>query len=643
MNPQFCKSVSDRNGVRNEYLKNLQLETSNNLMNYNANQIFKQTGVLPPSITAMLDTRSITEKYADIQKAKVAVLSGLREITDGANANQILEGIAGGDIIDLANNLPQIISDLKPKWSLGIPAPAFLAYWDRYKQAIASNLGVNGNPIIQSNQLLTDINGTLQVIQATLATKAQYDILINSLRDFDTAQADAVSRLAQRASEAGDILRQEVERARSISDPIEQEEFITSLGEIAEVLPSSTQVQQQIDQIQIVQSTATVPDQVLDETISMLSGLADAEEEERSIGSSTLKSVMTEGTPRPPTSALRPPSVVSSSSSSANVSPRETTYNVPSVSSSLTGTPANSPRQPQSVAESGRTTTSALTEPPTIELPSYAKAQQPTYADFEKATLAQKKILINTFLDNGLIKKVDIDWAGGTKTVASLTNPRLKETNIPKLVEEVYKKAELPALEPDIGKMSSGTGLRKRGRPRLIHGTGVNYNPRIPKVDTSHKVEKVPSYIEFGKHLLNQHNLSKGILHIRRRSGNILKDLPKQAIGGKLKKVLITLTGSGSPSFEDINELNTHEKEVLNKVVKHCSIDQRLFVPTPDKTKEEQDLNRLKILSGEITAGNNNPQIVKELKTLLLRLKNSGRIPKREAHEIMEDLLTLGY
>jgi hypothetical protein len=616
MNPQFCKSVSDRNGVRNEYLKNLQLETSNNLMNYNANQVFKQTGVLPPSITAMLDTRSITEKYADIQKAKVAVLSGLREITDGANANQILEGIAGGDIIDLANNLPQIISDLKPKWSLGIPAPAFLAYWDRYKQAIASNLGVNGNPIIQSNQLLTDINGTLQVIQATLATKAQYDILINRLRDFDTAQADAVSRLAERASEAGEILRQETERARSISDPIEQQEFIASLGEIAEVLPSSQQVQQQIDQIQIIQSTATVPDQILDETISMLSGLADAEEEERSLGSSTsipssaLRSIMTEG------------------------SPRETTYNVPSASSSLTATPANSPRGPTSLI-SGRTTTSALTEPPKT----YPMDFYPNYQKFETASLTVQKDILDYFIKKGSIDPKEIQW-GDARNKSGLQRGNFNSTNIPQLVKKAYE--EPSALEPDISKMG-GTGLRKRGRPRLIHGTGVKYNPRIPKVDTSHKVEKVPSYIEFGKHLLNQHNLSKGILHIRRRSGNILKDVPKQAIGGQLKKVLITLTGSGSPSFEDINELNTHEKEVLNKVVKHCSIDQRLFVPTPDKTKEEQDLNRLKILSGEITAGNNNPQIVKELKTLLLRLKNSGRIPKREAHEIMEDLLSLGY
>jgi hypothetical protein len=629
MNPQFCKSVADRNGVRNEYIKNLQLETSNNLKNYNANQIFKQTGVLPPSITSMLDTRSITEKYADIQKAKIGVLSGLKEITDGANANQILDAIQGNDIIDLANNLPQIITDLKPKWSLGITAPAFLAYWDRYKSAIASNLGVSGIPILQSNQLLTDIQGTLQVIQATLATKAQYDILINSLREIDTAQAIATVRLAQRASEAGELLRQETEQAGSIADPIEQQEFIASLGEIAEVLPSSTEIQQQIDHLQIIQSTGTNPQQALEQALDMFSGL---EEEEQSYSSSMVRSIASE----PSSRALRPPSIVSSSSSSAvsERSPRETTYNVPSASSSLTNTPANSPRVPQSIT-SGMTTTSALTEPPQV----YPMSFYPNYEKFETASLTVQKDILDYFIKRGSINPSEIQW-GKARNRSGLQRGNFNSTNIPQLVKKAYE--EPLALEPEVGKMG-GTGLRKRGRP-IIHGTGVKViYSRVPKVDNSKKVEKVPSYIEFGKHLLNQHNLARGILHIRRRSGNILKDLPKQAIGGQLKKVLITLTGTGTPSFEDINELNTHEKEILNKVVKHCSIDQRLFVPTPDKTKEEQDINRLKILSGEITAGNNNPQIVKELKTLLLRLKNSGRIPKREAHEIMEDLLTLGY
>jgi len=63
MNPNFTRSVADRNAVRNEYIKNLQLETANNLTNYNANQLFKESGALPPSITSMIDTRSITEKY----------------------------------------------------------------------------------------------------------------------------------------------------------------------------------------------------------------------------------------------------------------------------------------------------------------------------------------------------------------------------------------------------------------------------------------------------------------------------------------------------------------------------------------------------------------------------------------------------
>ena len=81
----------------------------------------------------------------------------------------------------------------------------------------------------------------------------------------------------------------------------------------------------------------------------------------------------------------------------------------------------------------------------------------------------------------------------------------------------------------------------------------------------------------------------------------------------------------------------------MNKVVKHTKINDRLLVPTPDRSKEEQDYVRFQILVGELKSGNNNPTLIRELKTILLRLKNNGRIPKREAHEILEDVLSLGF
>lgn len=671
MNPKFVKSVADRNGIRNEYLKNLQLETSNNLTNYNANQIFKQTGQLPPSITALLDTRSITEKYADKQKARIAVLSGLREITDGANANAIIDQIQGNDIIDLLNSLPQIIAEIKPKWSLGITAPAFMSYWNNYKKAQTLNAGVSTLAVLQSNQLLTSIEGLLQNIQATIPTKRDYQLMKSVFALLpQTEQIRITNQLIQDAEDdAETIYSLATEISTFTTDPVLKEQMIQQIQTAMENMPPKSVIQDLTQQANIAVSLGNSPQEanyLAQQANSQLSmtdpnSLESLEEELDRITS----------TPTTPSiSPLTQTTMGERQSKETGTNPR------PQLQLNI--------RPPRDMEEFERL---PLLDKRSFVL--YIKRNDPEFSkQLDLTNMGQPKVesiifeptknkdslnyvdrtnvmglLENFFNSKGevVVKKPENTYEGILRRYyATHPNQKLGIKSVLGGAEESKSTGTEP-LEPTTeqikkgGKETTGSGIKKKHR---IQGKGVNANRthaetttltsggnyrRIPKVDTSHKVEKVPSYIEFGKHLLHQHNLRGGILQIRRHSGNIINELPRQAIGGKLKNVLIKLTGTGSPSFEDINELTTHEKEILNKVVKHCKIDQRLLVPTPDKTKEEQDMNRLQILSGEITAGNNAPQLVKELKTLLLRLKNSGRIPKREAHEIMEDLLTLGY
>lgn len=588
MNPQFAKSKADKNAIRNEYIKNLQLETSNNLMNYNANKIFKESGALPPSITAQLDTRSITEKYADTQKARVAVISGLREITDGANANEILDQIHGNEIITLLNNLPQIITDIKPKWSLGITAPAFMNYWNNYKQALTLNSGMTSLPIIQSNQLLTSIEGILQNIQATLPSGEDYEKLkqIINLLPKTTKRGLAIKIIDDARKQADEIVAQANALAQQKigeNDPILQQKRIALLNELTERLPNINAVSQLTQDAQIasrLDRNVEGANEVFDSVINILQPEdISLEEMERQI------------------------EILSAS-------------NTPS-------RPQESEEEEEDEDEEGMTTAPAQSPSPF----------RPTNFDeaYRAGWVAVLLPEIKEMKKQKLITKEDVEDIGG---YTNLKKENIKQTKLPPKIDQYLK-----------NKYGLG-GLAGKGLKRQMKGCGIAPKGTIStyaKVDTSKKVEKVPSYIQFGKHLLHQHNLHGGILKIKRLSGTQITELPTQAIGGKLKKVLITLTGTGNPSFEDINELNEHEKNLLNKIVKNCKIDQRLLVPTPDKTKEEQLYNRLQILSGEIGAGNDNPQIVRELKTLLLKLKNSGRVPARHAHAILEELLSLGF
>jgi len=51
----------------------------------------------------------------------------------------------------------------------------------------------------------------------------------------------------------------------------------------------------------------------------------------------------------------------------------------------------------------------------------------------------------------------------------------------------------------------------------------------------------------------------------------------------------------------------------------------------------------LEFMKGEIIAGNDNPDIIKLIKLLLVKLMNIKRIPRRQGQEILTDLITLGY
>jgi len=182
-----------------------------------------------------------------------------------------------------------------------------------------------------------------------------------------------------------------------------------------------------------------------------------------------------------------------------------------------------------------------------------------------------------------------------------------------------------------------GFGLRKRpGRPK---GSGI---PLHLKIDPNNKVEPMPQYTQFGKFLINNHRLSEDIMSLRSGKGHVIKDMPPFKLTPPFKKVIKKITGGSIPTEEDINNLTDDEIKFLNKLSKRANVYDALNIPTPSKSKEEQDMHDFEVMKGEIMSGNDNSGLIKKFKILLMRFHKQGRIPKNEYHEIMEDLMTLG-
>ncbi len=123
---------------RRQYLATLAVETANNQKNAGANQLFKQTG--QPS--QPLDTRSITDKLADVEGLKVALRSELMKLTDGAEASSILGQLTPDDVRFAYEQFTGIEKGLSGRFKTGVPAEVFLNFLERYKDNFAQTGGV---------------------------------------------------------------------------------------------------------------------------------------------------------------------------------------------------------------------------------------------------------------------------------------------------------------------------------------------------------------------------------------------------------------------------------------------------------------------------------------------------------------------
>jgi hypothetical protein len=95
------------------------------------------------------------------------------------------------------------------------------------------------------------------------------------------------------------------------------------------------------------------------------------------------------------------------------------------------------------------------------------------------------------------------------------------------------------------------------------------------------------------------------------------------------------------PTYNEMKSLTEEDQNTLYKVFKLSQVDKADFLPSPDKSKEEEDLNRFQILKGEIQSGNNNKDLIKEFKVMLLKFISKGKIPRSQGMDIICDLIAL--
>jgi len=666
------KSPTDAAKYRQIYMATLGLQAANDEKNLVANQLFKKTGEVPVQPP---DTRTTAQKYQDIISMKNSALEALAKIMDGDQVRRAINQMTRGEVAFYLNYSPAINNDILSKMKLGITADTFIPYLRRYMRKEIDTQGVNyGLQQGTGEQLLM----SLQQIANDMPSRVDLGLVARAVghgvggggghahRLEGRELLDAIHELDKSLPTAYEV--QQLYGTAEGAD--ERDAMLRDLDAYFAELPSKISIQRGLDDLATAEQHGD--ERAIGEALDHLRGLLTVREETLE-GFQRLRLHLSHINANNRERVLSPEEVEGGEYAMAEI-PRDDDNDFGSTpvatSSGMVGSLINplagilssgsaflgigggggasvSSTQPQgglaltnpveihptSTSSTYATTAEAVSPNPTPTpsgseqiLGHLKELTRLSKTELNKMRVEQVRLYIKHLVD--LEDKLHFD--AGINTQLETDKPRTKPDLIAFLTLPMIQKAidDLLAHRKQI----HGQGL-KRGRKPRISGSGVK----------PAKVAPIERYGRIGDHIIKLQPLEKNILTINTPNGWAVKGLPSKTISSNLVNVFKEIVGEGVPKYSSIEDLTEGEKDFLNKIARITKIEDRVKVKTPTKTDLDKLVNRFEILKGEICAGNNSNELVKEFKKIIMTLSNEGMLPKGQAREILMDLVSLGF
>lgn len=255
--------------------------------------------------------------------------------------------------------------------------------------------------------------------------------------------------------------------------------------------------------------------------------------------------------------------------------------------------------------------------------------------------------------DEKLLKKVAKALQEDSSSDSSSDEEEMREVNrhikatdkIDKMIEKKVGKGEfLPKAQRDAIYSGLNTGLKKIG---LGGSTDVPFKAtRIPtsKVGKGVKLEKEenPTYRQFGKYVIHiPHLLHNNTANFKYPSLGSIPTIKPLTISTDYKDLLLDVLQSGKLNKKELERLPQNEIKHFERVAVGAGLVEQLGMKIGNTDEDKADAKRFEILRGEYLAGNNNEKMIKELRQLITKFINSGRLHKTEGFNLLLELSTL--
>ena len=241
--------------------------------------------------------------------------------------------------------------------------------------------------------------------------------------------------------------------------------------------------------------------------------------------------------------------------------------------------------------------------------------------DDEGGGAASKKQNKNTKGDKRKSGKADPEYELGSK--------KIKPTEVKRKRNARYVYPQKEQRTDDDARGSGLTVLVKQKtvkiRGRTVVGRGI-------------EPVKEEKYQQFGRYLLHVPSLKKGILNLKYPSLASIPSLPQRILSQDLSDFIQEVISNGEMNQKLFDKLSETDRNLFAKVAQQSLISDKLGLKNSVGEDDRELLKRFELVRGEVIAGNNSTEILKELKGLTLQLLADGRISKSIGHTLLYEL-----
>ena len=174
----------------------------------------------------------------------------------------------------------------------------------------------------------------------------------------------------------------------------------------------------------------------------------------------------------------------------------------------------------------------------------------------------------------------------------------------------------------------------------IIKGKGFRHT-RI-KVGGGLQVEERPTYAHFGRFIIHvPHLVDKSVFNVKYPSRGSIPAIKPLTISEDYRDFILDILDNGKMNERLLNKLPDSEIRHFEKVVTGAGLLETLKLKKGRTDEDKKDLDRYNLLRGEVDAGNNSEKVIKELRALVVKFINDGRVHKNEGYNLLIELSVL--